>query len=217
MAEKLVVPRLRVRRDWHKGLSPDPINRSPDVGMLRDAQDGSLANTTLGASASAGGSETGGAAAHHGRRLLLAAADAGDSWGAAGGTGRRLLQVPPRRASGQHHLGGLAKAASATALPHGALLTELARAVLRPARTARECSAVLQERPVRLPINTLSTRRRRGMPEAAPALAPAAAGGALRSGVSRTTAGRPWAQRCRARSGRSWAAGRPMRRPRSGM
>ncbi|XP_058099558.1 protein DEFECTIVE IN EXINE FORMATION 1 [Magnolia sinica] len=32
MAEKLEVPRLRVRKDWHVGLNPDPVDRShPDV------------------------------------------------------------------------------------------------------------------------------------------------------------------------------------------
>lgn len=33
MQEKLVVPRLAVRRDWFKGLNPDPVDHShPDVG-----------------------------------------------------------------------------------------------------------------------------------------------------------------------------------------
>lgn len=42
LAEKLVVPRLRVRKDWYKGLDPDPIDHShPDVGIRPDAQDGS--------------------------------------------------------------------------------------------------------------------------------------------------------------------------------
>ncbi|XP_038702090.1 protein DEFECTIVE IN EXINE FORMATION 1-like isoform X2 [Tripterygium wilfordii] len=32
MTEKLVVPRLKVRKDWHVGLHPDPVDRShPDV------------------------------------------------------------------------------------------------------------------------------------------------------------------------------------------
>ena len=42
LAEKLVVPRLTVRKDWYKGLDPDPIDHShPDVGIRPDAQDGS--------------------------------------------------------------------------------------------------------------------------------------------------------------------------------
>lgn len=33
MAERLVVPRLRMRRDWHKGLAADPVDHSnPDIG-----------------------------------------------------------------------------------------------------------------------------------------------------------------------------------------
>ncbi|CAL8462321.1 g1854 [Coccomyxa elongata] len=51
LAEKLVVPRLRVRKDWYKGLDPDPIDHShPDVGIRPDAQDGSTvaANLTAG-------------------------------------------------------------------------------------------------------------------------------------------------------------------------
>ncbi len=33
MAERLAVPKLRVRRDWFKGLAPDPVDHShPDVG-----------------------------------------------------------------------------------------------------------------------------------------------------------------------------------------
>lgn len=41
-AEKLVVPRLRVRKDWYKGLDDDPIDHThPDVGIRPDAQDGS--------------------------------------------------------------------------------------------------------------------------------------------------------------------------------
>jgi hypothetical protein len=42
LAEKLVVPRLRVRKDWYKGLDDDPIDHThPDVGFRPDAQDGS--------------------------------------------------------------------------------------------------------------------------------------------------------------------------------
>ncbi len=42
LAEKLVVPRLRVRKDWYKGLDDDPTDHShPDVGIRPDAQDGS--------------------------------------------------------------------------------------------------------------------------------------------------------------------------------
>lgn len=41
MAEKLVVPRLRVRKDWYKGLNDDPIDHThPDIGVMPDAQDG---------------------------------------------------------------------------------------------------------------------------------------------------------------------------------
>lgn len=33
MAERLVVPRLRIRRDWFKGLAADPVDHSnPDIG-----------------------------------------------------------------------------------------------------------------------------------------------------------------------------------------
>lgn len=33
MAERLAVPKLRVRRDWYKGLAADPVDHShPDVG-----------------------------------------------------------------------------------------------------------------------------------------------------------------------------------------
>lgn len=32
MSDKLEVPRLKVKRDWHVGLNPDPVDRShPDV------------------------------------------------------------------------------------------------------------------------------------------------------------------------------------------
>jgi hypothetical protein len=41
LAEKLVIPRLRVRKDWFKGLNNDPIDHShPDIGIHPDAQDG---------------------------------------------------------------------------------------------------------------------------------------------------------------------------------
>lgn len=32
MTEKLVVPRRKIKKDWHVGLDPDPVDRShPDV------------------------------------------------------------------------------------------------------------------------------------------------------------------------------------------
>lgn len=32
MSDKLEIPRLRVKKDWHVGLHPDPVDRShPDV------------------------------------------------------------------------------------------------------------------------------------------------------------------------------------------
>lgn len=32
MTDKLVIPRLRVKKDWHVGLHTDPVDRShPDV------------------------------------------------------------------------------------------------------------------------------------------------------------------------------------------
>ena len=32
MSDKLQIPRLRVKKDWHVGLHPDPVDRShPDV------------------------------------------------------------------------------------------------------------------------------------------------------------------------------------------
>ena len=87
MTEKLVVPRLRVRRDWHKGLQADPINRAADaVGARADAQDGSLGNETLSSQR-----DFGGGAAAHSRRLLHAARDAGR--GGAACSRRRLLQA----------------------------------------------------------------------------------------------------------------------------
>jgi hypothetical protein len=40
LAEKLVVPRLRVRKDWHVGLNPDPVDHSHlDIGAAPDAQE----------------------------------------------------------------------------------------------------------------------------------------------------------------------------------
>ena len=87
MTEKLVVPRLRVRRDWHNGLQPDPINRAADaVGARADAQDGTLGNETLSSQRDFGG----GAAARSRRRLLMAG-DAGR--GGAVHSRRRLLQA----------------------------------------------------------------------------------------------------------------------------
>ncbi|EIE24136.1 integrin alpha N-terminal domain-containing protein [Coccomyxa subellipsoidea C-169] len=48
LAEKLVVPRLRVRKDWYKGLDDDPTDHShPDVGIRPDAQDGSTVEANL--------------------------------------------------------------------------------------------------------------------------------------------------------------------------
>ena len=39
LPEKLVVPRLRVHRDWFKGLAEDFIDHShPDVGAAPDAE-----------------------------------------------------------------------------------------------------------------------------------------------------------------------------------
>ena len=39
MREKLVVPRLRVRKRWFEGLNPDPIDHThPDAGNNADAQ-----------------------------------------------------------------------------------------------------------------------------------------------------------------------------------
>lgn len=87
MTEKLVVPRLRVRRDWHKGLQPDPINRAADaVGAHADAQDGTLGNETLSSQR-----DFGGGAVARSRRRLLAAGD--DGRGGALRSRRRLLQA----------------------------------------------------------------------------------------------------------------------------
>ena len=50
MEEKLVVPRLRVRKDWYQNLNPDPTDHShPDLGVNPDAQDGTkgLARGTI--------------------------------------------------------------------------------------------------------------------------------------------------------------------------
>jgi len=106
MAEKLVVPRLRVRRDWHKGLAADPINREPrDSAAHRDAQDGTLAADAL-------GSGFAGAAQRGRRRVLAAGADAADGQPAAASHARRrLLQAPPCPA----HLCGSPAAAAALA------------------------------------------------------------------------------------------------------
>jgi hypothetical protein len=106
MAEKLVVPRLRVRRDWHKGLAADPINREPRDGAAhRDAQDGTLAADAL-------GSEFAGAAQRGRRRMLAAGAGAADGHPAAASRARRrLLQAPPCPA----HLGRSTAAAAALA------------------------------------------------------------------------------------------------------
>ena len=44
LGEKLVVPRLRVRKDWFEGLADEPIDTThPDVGAKPDAQDGTVA------------------------------------------------------------------------------------------------------------------------------------------------------------------------------
>ncbi len=87
MTEKLVVPRLRVRRDWHKGLQPDPINRAAGaVGARADAQDGSLSKDALSQQRNLGG----GAVARSRRRLL---APDGAGRGGASRSRRRLLQV----------------------------------------------------------------------------------------------------------------------------
>ena len=41
MTEKLIIPRLRVRKDWYQNLAPDPTDHShPDIGVFPDAQDG---------------------------------------------------------------------------------------------------------------------------------------------------------------------------------
>lgn len=41
MREKLVIPRLRVRKRWYEGLNDDPIDHShPDAGGMADAQYG---------------------------------------------------------------------------------------------------------------------------------------------------------------------------------
>ena len=87
MTEKLVVPRLRVRRDWHKGLQPDPINRSTGaLGAHAAAQDGSLGNETLSQRQDPGD----GGAARSRRRLLAGdGADRGSAFRSRG----RLLQA----------------------------------------------------------------------------------------------------------------------------
>lgn len=41
LGEKLIVPRLRVRKDWYQNLAPDPTDHThPDLGINPDAQDG---------------------------------------------------------------------------------------------------------------------------------------------------------------------------------
>lgn len=41
MKEKLVIPRLRVRKRWYEGLNADPIDHEhPDAGNRVDAQFG---------------------------------------------------------------------------------------------------------------------------------------------------------------------------------
>lgn len=41
MSDKLEIPRLKVKKDWHVGLHPDPVDRShPDVHdeqLIQDA------------------------------------------------------------------------------------------------------------------------------------------------------------------------------------
>lgn len=45
--EKLVVPRLKVHRDWYQGLAADFIDHShPDVGGAPDAQEAANAEVT---------------------------------------------------------------------------------------------------------------------------------------------------------------------------
>jgi hypothetical protein len=43
LREKLVLPRLKVRKGWWEGLGEQPIDTShPDIGSRPDAQDGSI-------------------------------------------------------------------------------------------------------------------------------------------------------------------------------
>ena len=43
LGEKLVLPRLKVRKLWFEGLADEPIDtHHPDLGARPDAQDGSL-------------------------------------------------------------------------------------------------------------------------------------------------------------------------------
>ena len=48
LPEKLIVPRLRIRKDWYQKLAPDPTDHShPDLGTNPDAQDGTRGETFL--------------------------------------------------------------------------------------------------------------------------------------------------------------------------
>ncbi|KAI3936031.1 hypothetical protein MKX01_021461 [Papaver californicum] len=55
MSDKLEIPRLRVRKDWHVGLHPDPVERShPDVRdelLIKEAAEMNLMNDTNGITA----------------------------------------------------------------------------------------------------------------------------------------------------------------------
>ena len=47
MTEKMIIPRLRVRKDWYQSLAPDPTDHShPDIGVFPDAQDGTKGDTS---------------------------------------------------------------------------------------------------------------------------------------------------------------------------
>ncbi len=48
LGEKLIVPRLRVRKDWYQNLDPDPTDHThPDLGINPDAQDGTMGEDLL--------------------------------------------------------------------------------------------------------------------------------------------------------------------------
>ncbi len=48
LGEKLIIPRLRVRKDWFQNLDPDPTDHThPDLGINPDAQDGTLGEVLL--------------------------------------------------------------------------------------------------------------------------------------------------------------------------
>lgn len=48
LPEKLIVPRLRIRKDWYQNLAPDPTDHShPDLGTNPDAQDGTRGEKSL--------------------------------------------------------------------------------------------------------------------------------------------------------------------------